>query len=319
MSRHWAKHREGGLLISMHMLIWIYNRGGRLAFGLVLLPVMAYFFLRRGDARRASRDYLMRVRRCYPEVLGNRPLVWLSFRQFMTFGQTLLDKYLAWVQPQSGIVMDPEQEKMLFDAIASGRGSMVIGSHFGNLEYSRGIAHRHPTLIMNVLIYDRHAQKFAALLEHYEPESRINLMQVTDLDFALALRLKEKVENGEWVAIAGDRVPVNAGGRVCDAEFLGDVAKFPVGPYVLASLLQCPVYLLHCFRDAGRYRLVMEFFDEQVQLPRDNRQLAFEANAQKFATALERQVAQAPLQWFNFFDFWSAEDLSGRKTAGAAN
>lgn len=319
MSRHWAKHGEAGLLVGMRMLIWIHNRGGRVAFGVALLPVMTYFFLRRGDARRASRDYLLRVRRCYPEVLGDRPIAWLSFRQFMNFGQSLLDKYLAWVQPPSGIAMDREIEKMLFDTVASGHGCMLIGSHFGNLEYSRGIAHRHPTLTINVLMYDGHAQNFAALLEHSEPESRMNLIQVTDLDFALALRLKEKVENGEWVVIAGDRVPVSAGGRVCDAEFFGDVAKFPVGPYVLASLLQCPVYLLHCFRDARRYRLVMEFFAEQVQLPRENRQLAFETNAQKFATALERQVAQAPLQWFNFFDFWSAEELSGRGTAGAAN
>lgn len=317
MSRHWAKHREAGLLGGMRILIWIHNRAGRLAFGLALLPVMAYFFVRRGDARRASRGYLLRVRRRYPQALGKRPIAWLSFRQFMTFGQSILDKYLAWVQPPSGIAMDPEHERMLFDVVASGRGCMLIGSHFGNLEYSRGIAHRHPTLVINVLTYDRHAQKFAALLEQSEPESRMNLMQVTDLDLALALRLKDKVQHGEWVIIAGDRVPVSEGGnRVCDAEFFGEVAKFPVGPYVLASLLQCPVYLLHCFRDADRYRLVMEFFDEEIKLPRNTRQLAFETNAQKFATALERQVVQAPLQWFNFFDFWGAEERSGTVGAG---
>lgn len=303
----------------MRILIWIHNRGGRWAFGLALFPVMAYFFVRRGEARRASREYLQRVRRCYPEGLGKRSILWLSFRQFMTFGQSLLDKYLAWVQPPSGIAMDSVEEKMLFDAVASGQGCMLIGSHFGNLEYSRGIAHRHPTLIINVLMYDKHAQKFAALIEQSEPESRMNLMQVTDLDFALALRLKEKVQNGEWVVIAGDRVPVSAGDRVCNAEFFGEIARFPVGPYVLASLLQCPVYLLHCFRDAGGYRLVMEFFDEKIELPRDNRQLAFETCAQKFATALERQVARAPLQWFNFFDFWSDEDLSGNRTTGAGH
>ena len=319
MSRHWARHREAGLLTGMRILIWIHNRGGRWAFGLALLPVMAYFFLRRGEARRASREYLLRVRRCYPQALGKRSITWLSFRHFLTFGQALLDKYLVWVQPPSDIAMDPADEEMLFDAVASGQGCMLIGSHFGNLEYSRGIAHRHPTLIINALMSDKHAQKFAALLEQSEPESRMNLMQVTELDFALALRLKEKVQNGEWVVIAGDRVPVSASDRVCNAEYFGAIARFPVGPYVLASLLQCPVYLLHCFQDAGEYRLVMEHFDEKIELPRDNRRLAFETCAQKFATALERQVARAPLQWFNFFDFWRDEDLSGKKTARAEN
>ncbi|MEX2497157.1 MAG: hypothetical protein WD448_13765 [Woeseia sp.] len=319
MSRHWAQHREAGQLFGMRILVWIHNHVGRAAFSLALLPVMAYFFVRRGEARRASREYLVRVRRCYPEALGRRPTMWMSFRQFVTFGQSLLDKYLAWVQAPSGIAMDPDQEKMLFDAVASGRGCLLIGSHFGNLEYSRGIAHRHPTLIINVLMYDEHAQKFAALLERSAPESRVNLIQVTEVDFALALRLKEKVRDGEWVVIAGDRVPVSRGERVCHAEFFGEIAKFPVGPYVLASLLQCPVYLLHCFRDTGRYRLVMEFFNEEVELPRENRQLALEKNAQKFATALERQVARAPLQWFNFFDFWHVEERSGRATVEAGS
>jgi predicted LPLAT superfamily acyltransferase len=319
VSRHWARHREAGLLIGMRMLIWIHNRAGRWAFGAALLPVMAYFFVRRGDARRASRQYLLRVRRCYPDALGKASITRLSFHHFMTFGRSLLDKYLVWVQPQSHIVMNAVEERMLFDAVASGQGCMLIGSHFGNLEYSRGIAHRHPTLTINVLMYDEHARKFAALLEESEPESRMNLIQVTDLDFALALRLKDKVQRGEWVVIAGDRVPVSAGSRICGAKFFGEIARFPIGPYVLAGLLQCPVYLLHCFQDAGQYRLVMEFFDNEIELPRNNRQLAFDTNAQKFATALERQVARAPLQWFNFFDFWSDEDPLANETIRAGH
>jgi predicted LPLAT superfamily acyltransferase len=315
MSKHWARHREAGLLAGMRILVWFHRWFGRAAFTLALLPVMGYFFLRRGDARRASHEYLVRVRRCYPEALGGRSITWMSFRQFMAFGQSILDKYLAWAQPSDGIAMDSDDERMLYDAVGSGRGAMLIGSHFGNLEYSRGIAHRHPTLILNVLTYDAHAQKFAALLEQSDPEARMNLIQVTDLDVTLALRLKQKVQNGEWVVIAGDRVPVSEGGRVCKATFLGERARFPVGPYVLASLLECPVYLLHCFREAGCYRLAMQAFDEEVKLPRESRQVAFEAKAQKFATALERQVALAPLQWFNFFDFWSDGDTSGHAVA----
>ena len=319
MSRHWARTREAGLLKGMHILIWIHKHGGRFAFSLTLLPVMAYFFVRRGDARRACRRYLIRVKRCYPQALGNRSITWLSFVQFVTFGQSLLDKYLAWAETPSGIAMAPAEEAMLLDAAKSGRGCLLIGSHFGNLEYSRGIAHRHSALTINVLMYDKHAQKFAALIAQSQPEARVNLIQVTDLDFALALRLREKVRNGEWVVIAGDRVPVSTGDHVCEATFFGDRARFPVGPYVLASLLQCPVYLLHCFRDNSQYRLVLEPFATEIHLPRQNRQRAYEMNVQKFATALERQVARAPLQWFNFFDFWNDEDFSGREITEAGN
>jgi predicted LPLAT superfamily acyltransferase len=319
MSLHWARTREAGVLTGMRILIWIHRHGGRFAFSLALVPVMAYFFVVRGNARRACRRYLARVKRCYPQALGDHSITWLSFVQFVTFGQSLLDKYLAWAETPSGIAMAPSEEKMLFDAACSGRGCLLIGSHFGNLEYSRGIAHRHPDLTINVLMYDKHAQKFAALIAQAEPDARMNLIQVTDLDFALALRLREKVQNGEWVVIAGDRVPVSSGEHVCEAVFFGDRARFPVGPYVLASLLQCPVYLLHCFRDNDQYRLVLETFASEVNLPRQNRQQAFEMNVQKFAAALERRVAMAPLQWFNFFDFWNDEEPSGQGLAGGGN
>ena len=189
-------------------------------------------------------EFLLKVKRCYPEGVANGSITWLSFRHFLAFGQSLLDKYLAWVQTPSGIEMDPADSEMLFDAAASGRGCLLIGSHFGNLEYSRGIAHRHPGLVINVLMYDQHAMKFAEVIGESAPESRMNLIQVTDVDVELALRLKEKVQRGEWVVIAGDRVPVGEGGRVCEATFFGEKAKLPVGPYVLANLLRCPVLMI---------------------------------------------------------------------------
>ena len=304
MRRHWAETREAGAMAGLRFMVWTHKYIGKAGFNFFLVFTMAYFYLRRGEARRASREYLQRVRKMYPQALGNGPLWWLSFRHFYGFGQSLLDKYLAWAETPEGIHMHPAEEKLLFDTVDSDVGCLLIGSHFGNLEYSRGIAHRHPELSINVLIYDQHAQNFAELLEQGDPESRLNLIQVTDIDMNLALQLRDKVQAGEWVVIAGDRVPVGDSNRVCDATFFGDPVRLPIGPYVLATLLQCPVYLLHCFRLDDQYHLGMEPFAEQIQPSRSDRQAAYNEYAQKFATALETQVAQSPLQWFNFFDFW---------------
>ena len=253
-------------------------------------------------------EYLARVKRCYPEATGNFSITWLSYLHFFAFGQSLLDKHLAWAETPSGIDMDPATSETLLAATDSERGCLLIGSHFGNLEYSRGIAHRHPGLVINVLTYDQHAMKFATLLEESDTESRMHLIQVTDLDFELALRLQDKVQCGEWVMIAGDRVPVGDQGRTCEATFFGDKARFPIGPYVLASLLRCPVYLLHCFKTENDYHFGMELFEEEIRPTRKARQQTYEKAAQKFANALEKQVASAPLQWFNFYDFWSGWD-----------
>ena len=310
MSRHWASIGEAGALTGLRFMVWVNNRLGRTTFNIVLFPVMIYFFVRRSEARRGSIDYIRRVRRRYPVSLGAGPVLWLSFRHFFAFGQGLLDKYLAWMEPPTDISMDPEVRAAHTALVDSGKGILIIGSHFGNLEYARSVGINRGNVIVNILLHDKHAEKFATLMRTSASQSRVNLIRVTDLDLDLALQLKEKVENGEWVLIAGDRVPVDSHDKVCAATFFGAKANFPIGPFVLANLLRCPVYLLHCFRIQGQYHLDMELFAEQILPSRKNKRRNYDKEVQAFATALEQQVRHAPLQWFNFYDFWGTQDLS---------
>lgn len=313
MSRHWASISEAGALSGLRAMVWIHAHLGRTVFNIVLVPVMAYFIVRRPDARRASRDFLRKVKRQYPDSLKGNANLWLSFRHFLAFGQALLDGIIAWMEPPSEFHMDSYDRKLRASLAQSGEGILMIGSHFGNLAYSRSIARRHENLVVNILLYEQHAGNFAALLGNAVPTSRLNLIQVTDLDIELALRLKEKVENGEWVVIAGDRVPVGTSDNTCAASFLGEPANFPIGPYVLAKLLGCPVYLLHCFHTQGQYHLGLELFEKQIQVSRQNRRRSYDKEVQKFATALERQLIREPLQWFNFYDFWGERDTPQRQ------
>ena len=305
-SRHWAAIGEAGALAGLKFMAWTYRLVGRVGFNIVLAPVMFYFLLRRPIARRASLDYLRRVKRQYPDSLHGRPGLWMSFRHFLAFGRSLLDKYIA----PTSIDTREEDAELVRSIVESGRGIVLLGSHIGNLEYSRGISSRHPELVINVLVYDQHAANFAELISEAAPESRHNMIQVTDLDLDLALRLKDRVANGEWLLIAGDRVPVGLSDNVCAVEFLGDRANFPVGPYVLGNLLHCPVYMMHCYFESGLYRLRVELLEEEIVPARKDRQRNYEPQAQKFAAALEAQVKKAPLQWFNFYDFWASQTRS---------
>ena len=288
----------------MRWMVLVYQFLGRAVFNIVLIPVMAYFFIRRGDERRASIDFLNKVRRSYPDIFPKRPVLWLSFLHFICFGQSLLDKFIAWGKNPPEISMDPVEEKMLYDLVNSGKGVMIVGSHFGNIEYARGISLRHPDLIINVLMYDQHSEKFSGLLRKARNEATMNVIQVTSLDLELALSLKQRVERGEWVVIAGDRVPVSNDSRVCQTTFFGEPANFPVGPYVLANLLRCPVYVMHCYRLGDNYHVNVELFTELFQSSRKNRQKEYEQEGQRYADSLENYVSQYPLQWYNFFDFW---------------
>jgi predicted LPLAT superfamily acyltransferase len=304
MSQHWATMSEAGALAGLRTMVWVHAHLGRFAFSVVLVPVMAYFFVRRSAARQASRDFLSKVKRQYPESLKGNASLWLSFRHFLAFGESMLDGVIASMQPPSEFHIEADERKLLADLAQSGQGILMIGSHFGNLAYSRSIAQSNENVVVNILIYEQHAANFATLLADASPASRLNLIQVTDLDLEFALRLREKIQQGEWVVIAGDRVPVKTGDNICSARFFGETAKFPIGPYVLAKLLGCPVYLLHCFRTQGRYHLGLELFQNEITTSRRDRRRSYDNEVQKFATALERQVIREPLQWFNFYDFW---------------
>ena len=306
-SRHWASIGEAGALAGLRFMAWTYRLLGRVGFNIVLAPVMFYFLLRRPIARHASRDFLRRVKREYPDSLRGEPGWWMTFRHFLAFGRSLLDKYIAWTGESTRIDVRQQEADLIWPVVEARQGIVIVGSHFGCLEYSRGISVRHPDLVINVLVYDQHAANFAKLLGDAAAETRLNLIQVTDLDLDLALRLKERLDNGEWLLIAGDRVPVGLSDNVCPATFFGDEANFPIGPYVLGNLLRCPVYLMHCFFESGMYRLRVELLAEEITTSRKDRQRNYEPQAQKFAAALEAQVKKAPLQWFNFYDFWASQ------------
>jgi predicted LPLAT superfamily acyltransferase len=81
----------------------------------------------------------------------------------------------------------------------------------------------------------------------------------------------------------------------------------PVGPYVLASVLECPVHLLFCLRRPAGYRVYFEPFCTQVRWQRAQRDAIIADLAQRFAARLEHYLLMEPLQWYNFYPFWHSK------------
>jgi predicted LPLAT superfamily acyltransferase len=157
-------------------------------------------------------------------------------------------------------------------------------------------------------VHTKHAEKFNRLLSRYNPDSALNLLQVTDINAATAMLLAEKIEHGELVIIAADRTPVG-GGRVAQVNFLGAPASLPQGPFVLAGLLKCPVYSLFCLKQGNKHRIIFEHFGDDLSWSRNSREQTIQQHAQRYAERLQHYCLQAPLQWFNFYDFWADESL----------
>jgi len=298
---HWAQMGEAGVMLGLRLLLFAHRRLGRWPFRALLLPVTAYFYLRRGVARRASQEFLERL-------VG--PAGWVarhgrSLRHFLAFGECALDKLLAWSGELPLHAVTLHGVEPLLAQLAGGQGALLLLTHLGNPEVSRALARRQVGRRMTVLIHTKHAGRFNRLLAALSPESQVDLIQVTEVTAATAILLEERIARGEAVAIAADRVPVSADPRVVLAPFLGDPAPFPVGPFLLGSLLGCPAYLVVCLRNPGGYHTYVEPFALPPDLPRGRREALLADAAARFAARLEHYCRLAPFQWFNFYPFWA--------------
>lgn len=302
---HWSSLREAGTLRGFLFLLWVHRVFGRTIFGVVLYPVMIYFVMFRGVARRSSIDFLATHFQCNPGYWVRQPGLPEVFKHFFAFGQSILDKLLAWSVPMSEGEFDIKNENLLKSFLDDTRGQLIIGSHMGNLEYCRGFVHRYKQKRISILVYDRHAANFVEMMQRINPESRVDVYQVDQMDINMMLALKSKVDSGEWIFIAGDRIPLSGEERTVSVTFMGRRAQLPIGPYMLAKMLQCPVKLMYSYRVKNKVMFEIVPFCEKVVLPRKDKEQVIENYAQKFASELEKQCLEAPFQWFNFYPFWS--------------
>ena len=308
-TRHWAAIEEASFVAGMRLLFWVCRVFGRWPFRVVLYPVLLWYVLTQPRARRASSGYLARAGAPH----GTHGVL----RHFGAFAEAILDKMLLW-----GGLFDFTRVRLhgaapLLEMVRQGRGALLVCSHLGNLDLCRALSLRTPGLKVTVLVHTRHAQAFNDMLAKLDPRSQLNLMQVTDMSPAMAMQLSERIARGEFVVIAGDRVPVSSNPRVALAPFLGQDAAFPVGPWVMASVLGCPAYAMFATRSGdGGHELHFELLRERVSLPRRGRDEAFAELAGDYASRLERHVRRVPLEWFNFYDFWH---IPGSERADAAH
>ncbi|ORM64566.1 acyltransferase [Pantoea rodasii] len=315
--QHWSATPERRGQSGLRFMLWLYRRAGRLPFVLLLWPVVAVYWLSGREARAASQQWLTRVQAEASKQQIALPTPINSYRHFLRFGYSMLDKVASWrgdVQWGRDIDFAPGAEEVI--RAADGKGHLILASHLGDIEACRAMAKQVSGLVINALVFTDNAQRFREVLESIAPQAGVNLMPVTDIGPDTAILLQQKLDAGEWVAIVGDRTAVHRqrGGerRVVWSQFMGRPAPFPQGPFVLAAALRCPVLLMFALREQGRLRVHCEPFADPIQLPRAQRQAALQATVDCYAERLQQHALMAPLDWFNFYDFWTLPEEKSR-------
>ncbi len=300
--KHWANLGESTFVGGIWFLYGVNRLLGRGPFLLILYPIVFYYWLVRSTARHASREYLSRLQQSQ-QVFDRDPGIRHSLRHFGLFAETMLDKLLAIGGRYSRGRLQFNGHEALLAAQAAGQGALIMTAHMGCLELMQTAAGWREGLRLTILVHTGHAERFNRVLERINPDVKVRLLQVEHFSPATAMLLAGRIAAGEHVAIAGDRVPLNSE-RTVAADFLGHSAQFPAGPYLIASVLRCPVFLLACVHAGSGYSVHIEQLAEQVILPRADRQGAMSKYAQSYARWLEGRLRESPYDWFNFFAFW---------------
>ena len=299
---HWANVKEVGALWGIRALLAIYRVFGRTLLFVALYPVVTYFFLTNRFARAASREYLERLTEFAPDM-AIRASRRATFRHFVSFATSVYDRVAAWT---GAITLDDltfTGREALATLIEQRRGAVLITAHIGSLEVCRAMARQRENMRLNVLVHTEHAEMFNRMMQRVNPNQNVELIEVGTIDPGVAMRLAQKVANGEFIVVTGDRVPVH-GSRVVEANFLGREARFPQGPFVLAALLKCPMLSLFCVAEGSGFHVFIETLAERIVLRRGHREGDMRGYVDAFARRLEAACRRAPLQWFNFYPFW---------------
>jgi len=292
----WMHAAEAGAVWGIRFVVFLCTVFGRSA-GRAFVRILAlYYVLFSGRARRASRQYL--------ELLHPGAVRFgMIYRHVLTFAEVTLDR-LFFAQGKTGLFqVTSHGQEWLLALHEQKKGALFIFSHVGSFEAARAVSEGH-SIPINVLGYFRNARMINSALERLNPGINVRLIDLTPNSIDFIFTVKSRIKAGEIVSTMGDRV--GADGKTALATFLGQKAHFPTGPFQLAAILGCPVYLgFGLFSEPNRYDLHCEPFAEKVVVPRDARDQALAELVQRYAGRLEEYTRRAENNWFNFYDFWA--------------
>ncbi len=282
----WSGRSRGGGFGHRFFIFLIRKAGIGFAYGFLALVVI-YFIPFAPKATSAVWFYNRRIL-----GQGRSKAFCGLFAHYYRFGQTLIDKIAiaSGMGDKYGFEFDNYSE--FLKILDSGSGVVMIGAHVGAWEagsrFFGDYARR-----MNIVLYDGEAAGIKQALESNSAGTEYKTITVGGDGLENIIRIKNALDGGEYVCFQGDRYVTEEG--TVEADFMGRKARFPRGPFLVASKMGVPVVFYYSTRERGRrYR----FHFVEATAKSEKGVLA------EYLAATERIVRRYPRQWFNFYKFW---------------
>lgn len=229
-----------------------------------------------------------------------KPSLINQFKHIHAYAKSLVDKLLVYsgdFAPNDVVFENENIRNQLFEDIERKHGVFFICNHVGNIEVLQSFFLKNetkPDFKINVFMSNKQSRIFNGFLRTIKREFPINIFQVEDIGLNTGIELKDNLNNGDVVFIAGDRVAQDNDTKNIEVEVFGHKIFLPKGTFRLAKLMDVTTYFISAIKTDTGYKILLE---KQIDLT--EKELT-----KSYAKFLERVIKMNPLQFFHFYDFF---------------
>ena len=224
----------------------------------------------------------------------------MLLRNYYRLGQILIDKVAIGNGKVDQYRFEFERYPEFLQLLNSEQGVIMIGAHVGNWEIGAPFFDEYGKKI-NIVMFDAEHERIKEILEKNASTRDYKIIPVNEDSLTHVFRITEALDRREYVCFQGDRYLNKE--KLLTTSFMGKEAKFPMGPFLLASKLKVPVVFYFAMREAQRTYRFHFFIAETVVRTKEKR--AEQALLEQYTQTLEKIVRQYPEQWFNYYPFWT--------------
>lgn len=293
MPNEWKGKSRGTVLGYKIFIFFIQKLGIRAAY--LLLYFVAFYFCFFAVKSTKSIYYYYKQRLGYSRIKSTASI----FRSYFKFGQTIIDKAAIASGLRDEFTYEFDGVENITNLLDKGQGGILISAHVGNFELAEYFFEEIDTRSqINLVTTDAEHQNIKEYLERVTSRSKIKFILI-DEDLSHIFEISSALSRGELVCFTGDRSFERT--KYLTENLLGEEAKFPAGPFLLASRLKVPVVFVYVMKETARhyhlYARIAEVKD------RDSQGLL-----KKYIENIEWILGKYPLQWFNYFNFWNVKN-----------
>ncbi len=296
--KNWSGKSRGGKTGNWIMGKVTNHFGPRVAYFLLYF-VCPYFYLFAPKAVLSHNQYFKIM---YPEQgLFQRQIFIL--KTFFELGKILIDNLYTQKESQNYFKINRNGNENLFVANKVGRGHLLIGAHIGgwmlaSKVFTKNKSDSEDSLIFNIVEFDSG--------KGHKSQDKINeasLKFILNTDDFPIFKINQALGQNEVVIFMGDRLFSD------DVEllpFLGKLAPFEPTPFRIAVAKKASLsFSFGLKKNNNEYELYISDPINNADHSSKNKQEHVYQLMEAYVESIEEKLKMAPLQWFNFYPYWS--------------